>query len=43
MILIGSWLIFLITEKIAPIPVSAEQEKVGLDLSQHDELIKGFG
>ena len=42
-ILITSWVIYMITDKIAPLRVSPEQEKIGLDVSQHDELIKGFG
>jgi Amt family ammonium transporter len=37
-----SWLLYFLTDKIAPLRVSEEQEKIGLDLSQHNELIKGF-
>lgn len=37
-----SWLLYFITDQIAPLRVTADQERVGLDLSQHNELIKGF-
>ncbi len=43
LILGASWLIYFITDKIAPIRVTAEQERLGLDLSQHNEMVKGFG
>lgn len=42
LIFMVSWVLYLITDKIAPLRVSAEQEEIGLDLSQHNELIKGF-
>ncbi len=42
LILLGSWLVYLITDKIAPMRVSKEQEEAGLDRSQHGELIRGF-
>lgn len=34
----GSWLIFKITDSIIPLRVSPNNEKVGLDISQHDEV-----
>ncbi|MCA1763801.1 MAG: ammonium transporter [Cryomorphaceae bacterium] len=43
LILAASWLIYFITDKIAPLRVTSEQEQLGLDMSQHNELIKGFG
>ncbi len=43
LILAASWLIYFITDKIAPLRVTSEQEQLGLDISQHNELIKGFG
>lgn len=42
-ILAASWFIYFVTDKIAPLRVTPEQEQVGLDISQHNELIKGFG
>jgi len=37
-----SWLIYFITDKIAPVRVTEKQEEIGLDISQHNEMIKGF-
>jgi ammonium transporter, Amt family len=36
----GSWLLFLITDKIIPMRVDEEDERHGLDLSQHDESLE---
>lgn len=33
----GSWLLYKITDMIIPLRVSPQQEKTGLDISQHDE------
>jgi Amt family ammonium transporter len=41
-IFILSWLIYFLTDKIASIRVTEKQEEIGLDLSQHNEMIKGF-
>lgn len=38
----GSWLIYFLTDKIAPLRVSDEQEEVGLDVSQHQEMVRNF-
>jgi len=37
---LGSWALFRITDAILPLRVSAEQEAVGLDLSQPGESIQ---
>ncbi len=37
-----SWLLYALTDLIAPMRVTLEQEKTGLDITQHNELIKGF-
>lgn len=34
----GSWLLYKITDFIIPLRVSPKNEKVGLDISQHDEV-----
>ncbi len=34
----GSWLLYMLTDKIIPLRVSPNNEKVGLDISQHDEI-----
>ncbi|MEJ6979579.1 ammonium transporter [Pedobacter sp. P351] len=34
---IGSYLLLLLTNSISPLRVSAEDEEIGLDMSQHDE------
>ena len=34
---VGSYLLLLITNSISPLRVSAEDEEIGLDMSQHDE------
>jgi Amt family ammonium transporter len=36
----GSWLLYRITDVIIPLRVSEEQEDVGLDLSQHGEVMQ---
>jgi Amt family ammonium transporter len=33
----GSYLMYKITDMIVPLRVSAQAEKVGLDISQHEE------
>jgi ammonia channel protein AmtB len=41
-IFVLSWMIYFLTDKIASIRVTEKQEEIGLDLSQHNEMIKGF-
>jgi ammonium transporter, Amt family len=36
----GSWLLYKITDAIIPLRVSEEQEAIGLDLSQHGEVMQ---
>jgi Amt family ammonium transporter len=36
---VGSWLLYKLTDAIIPLRVPEEQERVGLDLSQHGESI----
>jgi Amt family ammonium transporter len=36
----GSWLLYRVTDLIIPLRVSAEQEDMGLDLSQHGEVME---
>jgi len=36
----GSWLLYKITDLIIPLRVSEEQEAIGLDLSQHGEVME---
>ncbi|MBI4487273.1 MAG: ammonium transporter, partial [Acidobacteria bacterium] len=36
----GSYLLYKVTDFIIPLRVSSEQEKVGLDLSQHGEVME---
>jgi ammonium transporter, Amt family len=36
----GSWLLFRVTDLIIPLRVSDEQEDIGLDLSQHGEIMQ---
>jgi Amt family ammonium transporter len=36
----GSWLLYKITDAIIPLRVSGEQEAIGLDLSQHGEVMQ---
>jgi ammonium transporter, Amt family len=36
----GSWLLYKITDMIIPLRVSDEQEEIGLDLSQHGEVMQ---
>jgi ammonium transporter, Amt family len=35
----GSWILYKITDMLVPMRVTAEQEAIGLDLSQHDETM----
>jgi ammonium transporter, Amt family len=39
----GSWLLFSVTDLIIPLRVSEEQEDIGLDLSQHGEIMQDVG
>jgi ammonium transporter, Amt family len=39
----GSWLLFKVTDLIIPLRVSGEQEAMGLDLSQHGEVMQDMG
>ena len=36
----GSWLLYKVTDLIIPLRVSEEQEEVGLDISQHGEVMQ---
>jgi Amt family ammonium transporter len=36
----GSWLLYKLTNVIIPLRVSDEQEEIGLDLSQHGEVMQ---
>ena len=36
----GSWILFKVTDLIIPLRVSSEQEEIGLDLSQHGEVMQ---
>ena len=36
----GSWLLYRVTDMIIPLRVSEEQEELGLDLSQHGEVME---
>ena len=36
----GSWVLYRATDLIIPLRVSSDQEEVGLDLSQHDEMMQ---
>jgi Amt family ammonium transporter len=38
----GSWLLYNVTDLVIPLRVSAEQEEIGLDLSQHGEVMQDF-
>src|SRR4051812_12281241 len=37
----GSWVLYKFTDFIIPLRVSEEQEEIGLDLSQHGEMMEG--
>ena len=37
----GSWLLYKLTDLIIPLRVSDEQEEIGLDISQHGEMMEG--
>jgi Amt family ammonium transporter len=39
----GSWVLYKITDFIIPLRVSADQEEIGLDLSQHGEVMQDAG
>ncbi len=36
-VVVGTWILLKITDAITPLRVTAEEELLGLDLSQHDE------
>jgi Amt family ammonium transporter len=36
----GSWLLYRVTDLVIPLRVSADQEEMGLDLSQHGEVME---
>jgi Amt family ammonium transporter len=38
----GSWALYKLTDVIIPLRVSDEQEEIGLDLSQHGEIMQDF-
>src|SRR5438876_1497567 len=38
---VGSWVLYRLTDLIIPLRVSSEQEEIGLDLSQHGEVMQG--
>jgi ammonium transporter, Amt family len=37
---VGSWLLYRVTDLVIPLRVSSEQEEIGLDLSQHGEVMQ---
>src|SRR4030081_926196 len=37
---LGSWLLYKVTDLVIPLRVSSEQEEIGLDLSQHGEVMQ---
>jgi Amt family ammonium transporter len=37
---VGSWILYRITDLVIPLRVSGEQEEMGLDLSQHGEVME---
>ena len=37
----GSWILYKVTDLIIPLRVTEEQEEIGLDLSQHGEVMQG--
>ena len=37
---IGSWILYRLTDMVIPLRVSEEQEDIGLDLSQHGEVME---
>src|SRR5437762_11232514 len=39
---VGSWILFRLTDLIIPLRVSEDQEAIGLDLSQHGEVMQDF-
>ena len=39
----GSWVLYKFTDLIIPLRVSEEQEEIGLDLSQHGEIMQDTG
>ena len=39
----GSWILYKFTDLIIPLRVSPEQEEIGLDLSQHGEIMQDTG
>jgi Amt family ammonium transporter len=36
----GSWVLYKVTDLIIPLRVAEEQEEIGLDLSQHGEVMQ---
>ena len=36
----GSWVLYRVTDMIIPLRVSEDQEEVGLDISQHEEVME---
>jgi Amt family ammonium transporter len=41
--LVGSWLLYRLTDAIIPLRVSERQELIGLDITQHDETVSSRG
>jgi Amt family ammonium transporter len=39
----GAWILYKVTDVIIPLRVAAEQEEIGLDLSQHGEIMQDTG
>jgi Amt family ammonium transporter len=39
----GAWILYKVTDVIIPLRVTAEQEEIGLDLSQHGEIMQDTG
>ena len=39
----GSWILYKLTDLIIPLRVTEEQEEIGLDLSQHGEIMQDTG
>src|SRR5262249_21176980 len=40
---VGSWVLYRLTDAIIPLRVSARQEHIGLDITQHDETVSSRG
>jgi len=41
--LLGSWVLYRLTDALIPLRVSERQELMGLDLTQHDETVSSRG